>query len=73
VFFRTEKVDGKFWFVDPAGRLFWSFGANCIGIDFAGQTLTERDQAVFQKLPAKDDPVFGRFHVKLEVEENVLA
>ena len=72
-FFRTEKVDGKFWFVDPAGRLFWSFGANCIGIDFAGQTLTERDQAVFQKLPAKDDPVFGRFHVKLEVEENFLA
>ncbi len=72
-FFRSEKVKGKWWFVDPEGRLFWSFGANCIGIDFAGQTPTERDQAVFQDLPAADDPVFGRFHTKLEVEENFLA
>ena len=24
--FRTEKVDGKWWLVDPDGRLFWSFG-----------------------------------------------
>ncbi len=72
-FFRTEKLDGKWWFVDPEGKLFWSFGVNCVGIDFAGQTPTERDPAVFQDLPAVDDPVFGRFHVKLEVEENFLA
>ena len=25
-FFRTEKVDGKWWFVDPEGHLFWSLG-----------------------------------------------
>jgi hypothetical protein len=25
-FFRTEKVDGKWWLVDPEGRLYWSFG-----------------------------------------------
>ena len=24
--FRTQKVDGKWWLVDPEGRLFWSFG-----------------------------------------------
>ena len=24
--FRTEKIDGKWWLVDPDGRLFWSFG-----------------------------------------------
>ena len=24
--FRTEKVKGKWWLVDPEGRLFWSFG-----------------------------------------------
>lgn len=72
-YFRTEKVDGKWWFVDPSGRLFWSFGANCIGIEFAGQTPTERDPGVFRELPAADDPVFGRFHVKLDVEENFLA
>jgi hypothetical protein len=72
-FFRTEKVDGKWWFVDPEGKLFWSFGVNCVGVDFAAQTPTERDPAVFQDLPAVKDPVFGRFHVKLEVEENFLA
>lgn len=71
--FRTEKVDGKWWFVDPEGKLFWSFGVNCVGIDFAGQTPTERDPAVFEELPAADDPAFGIFHVKLDVEENFLA
>ena len=25
-FFRTEKVDGRWWFVDPDGHLFWSLG-----------------------------------------------
>lgn len=72
-FFRTEKVDGRWWFVDPAGRLFWSFGANCIGINFAGQTPTERDQMVFEELPAPGDPILGSFHTKIEVEENFLA
>ena len=24
--FRTEKIDGKWWLVDPEGRLFWSWG-----------------------------------------------
>ena len=24
--FRTEKIDGRWWLVDPDGRLFWSFG-----------------------------------------------
>lgn len=24
--FRAQKVDGKWWLVDPDGRLFWSFG-----------------------------------------------
>ncbi|MCB1070102.1 MAG: sulfatase-like hydrolase/transferase [Verrucomicrobia bacterium] len=71
-FFRTERVDGRWWFVDPEGRLFWSFGVNCIGLDHAGQTPVQRDPAVFDHLPSKNDPAFGRFHVKLEVEENYL-
>ena len=25
-FFRTEKVEGRWWFVDPEGHLFWSLG-----------------------------------------------
>lgn len=29
--FRTEKHEGKWWLVDPEGRLFWSNGLDCVG------------------------------------------
>jgi hypothetical protein len=29
-FFRTEKVGGKWWLVDPEGRLFFSHGIDCV-------------------------------------------
>lgn len=29
-FFRVEKHDGMWWFVDPEGRLFWSHGIDCV-------------------------------------------
>ena len=29
-FFRTEKVDGKWWLVDPEGHLFFSLGIACV-------------------------------------------
>lgn len=29
-FFRTEKVEGKWWLVDPDGHLFWSHGIDCV-------------------------------------------
>ena len=29
-FFRTEKVDGRWWLVDPDGRLFFSHGVDCV-------------------------------------------
>jgi hypothetical protein len=29
-FFRVEKVDGRWWLVDPDGHLFWSAGADCV-------------------------------------------
>jgi len=30
-FFRVEKIDGQWWFVDPEGGLFWSLGVNAVG------------------------------------------
>ena len=30
-FFRVEKIDGKWWFVDPDGHLFFSAGSDSIG------------------------------------------
>ena len=29
-FFRTEKLNGKWWLVDPDGRLFFSHGIDCV-------------------------------------------
>jgi len=29
-FFRVQKHEGKWWFVDPEGRLFWSHGIDCV-------------------------------------------
>ena len=29
-FFRTEQIDGKWWFVDPEGHLFLSLGVDCV-------------------------------------------
>jgi hypothetical protein len=28
--FRAQKIDGKWWLVDPEGRLFWSQGISCV-------------------------------------------
>jgi len=28
--FRVEKYEGKWWLVDPEGRLFWSHGTDCV-------------------------------------------
>lgn len=30
-FFRTAKHEGRWWLVDPDGRLFWSHGVDCVG------------------------------------------
>lgn len=34
--FYTKKIEGKWWFVDPQGYLFWSFGLTSIG--YGGDT-----------------------------------
>lgn len=58
--FRTAKVDGKWWLVDPDGRLFFSVGLTCVGFGCASTPIDDRE-SWFQDLPAKDDPVFGQF------------
>ena len=56
-FFRTEKVGGKWWLVDPDGRLFFSHGVDCVGVG-ASTGIGFREN-YFSWLPAKDDPLFG--------------
>jgi hypothetical protein len=60
--FRTEKSNGRWWLVDPAGRLFWSNGVDCVEPGHDVTAVTDRRQW-FADLPDKDSPLaafFGR-------------
>lgn len=57
-FFRTEKVHGKWWLVDPAGRLFFSHGIDCVR-EVDTTPIEERD-LWFEDLPASR-PEFKEF------------
>ncbi len=54
--FRVEKFDGRWWFVDPEGRLFWSHGANSVGAG-AATPVTPSREGFFAWLPDADDPL----------------
>lgn len=53
-FFRTEKVDGRWWFVDPDGRLFWSLGM-CSVYPSCSTVLTGREND-FEWVPEREGP-----------------
>ncbi len=48
--FRTEKVDGRWWLVDPDGNLFWSHGVACVATEFSATGVQGREN-YFQWLP----------------------
>ncbi|MDB5105711.1 MAG: putative hydrolase [Fibrobacteres bacterium] len=51
--FRTQKVDGKWWLVDPDGRLFWSMGITCVN---SGETTpVSGRENYFTSPPANGD------------------
>ena len=59
-FFRTAKHDGRWWLVDPDGRLFWSQGMDCVR-QGAETPLTDRTN-YFEKLPPRNGefrPFYG--------------
>ena len=71
--FRVEKVDGKWWLVDPEGRLFWSWGPVRVTPSSAmtplngnprsprcGGSFPDRD-CFFEGLPKKGEPL-ARFY-----------
>lgn len=57
--FRTEKVDGKWWLVDPSGRLYWSHGVDCVRLSNATTPITDRKH-YFAELPEETSPFLGR-------------
>lgn len=54
-FFRVERYGGKWWLVDPEGRLFWSHGIDCVGPYFGMTPITRREHW-FRNLPAPGTP-----------------
>jgi hypothetical protein len=57
-FFRVEKHAGKWWLVDPEGRLFWSHGIDCVRM-FDSTPVEERENW-FEHFPG-DQPEFAEF------------
>ncbi len=54
--FRVQKHEGKWWLVDPAGRLFWSHGIDCVRPTTAYTPITDRE-FYFTELPERDSPL----------------
>jgi len=58
-FFRVEKYQGKWWLVDPEGRLFWSHGADCVRAE-SSTPVSDRER-YFRDLPGSESP-FAPFY-----------
>jgi hypothetical protein len=54
--FRTEQRKGKWWLVDPEGRLFWSHGVDCVDAATGVTPITDR-RDWFADLPSPDSPL----------------
>ncbi|MHC4721031.1 MAG: hypothetical protein ACYSYT_11250, partial [Planctomycetota bacterium] len=57
--FRVEKYKGKWWLVDPEGRLFWSHGITCVRSHNA-TPISDREH-YYAKLP-EEDSALGKFY-----------
>lgn len=64
-FFRTEKIDGVWWMIDPEGRLFWSHGVVRVGTrirvgtEYHGTPIADREH--YFHLPPRESPL-GAFY-----------
>ncbi|MEN3002551.1 MAG: beta-galactosidase [Armatimonadota bacterium] len=54
-YFRVEKVEGKWWFVAPNGRLFFSTGIDCI--HYGDPTFVTGRERMFTWLPREGEPL----------------
>ena len=51
-FFRTEKIDGKWWFADPEGYLFLSVGVDCVNPGGGGNAINiDKRKNLYKELP----------------------
>lgn len=54
-FFRTQKIDGRWWLVDPEGYVFLTTGCCCENINNGGEIFyAEHRQTLYKELPSQD-------------------
>jgi hypothetical protein len=54
-FFRTEKIDGRWWFVDPEGYLFLSHGVDCVSPGGGGNIRDlDKRNGFYKELPPEN-------------------
>jgi hypothetical protein len=62
-FFRIEKVDGRWWFVDPDGYLFLSHGVDCVSPGNGGSANNlDKRPGMFKELPPEQFRQTNRNH-----------
>ena len=70
-FFRTEKIDGKWWFVDPEGYLFLSVGSDCISASV--RTTTKNREFIFEHLEANEGSAdFYRWNLNKRYGDDII-
>lgn len=60
-FFRTGKVDRKWWLVTPEGHLFFSLGINSV-TDWESTKIDPSRIGMFAELPKPGEPLFQYMH-----------
>ncbi|MBN8215071.1 MAG: beta-galactosidase [Spirochaetes bacterium] len=58
-FFYVTNLAGKWWYVDPEGKLFFAHGIH--GVRYGTPTPVTDRESWFEKLPDPSDPVLGSF------------
>ncbi|WP_248742775.1 MULTISPECIES: beta-galactosidase [unclassified Pseudomonas] len=59
-FFRTEKLDGRWYLVTPEGHPFYSLGVNTVSPE-VNQTYVAGREYMFESLPKPDEPLAIHF------------
>jgi hypothetical protein len=58
-FFRVEQDDaGRWWYVDPLGNPYWSFGSTCVRL--GDNTVVTGREELFESLPPREHPGLWR-------------
>jgi hypothetical protein len=52
--FRVDKIDGRWWLVDPDGRLFWSNGVGVVGFNLSSTKVEGRERFFADPAPKGD-------------------